>query len=146
MTAAIAAIRARRAEMNVPPSKKAQLFIKTAYKDTFASSEALFVKMASASSVTLTDAYEGDNAVSIVTDAATIYIPLADMVDFEKERKRLSAELDKVRSEIARGEAKLANEGFTAKAPAAVVEAERGKLQKAKETEVALIAAIDALQ
>ena len=144
--AAISAIRARRAEMNVPPSKKAQLFIKTAYPETFASSEALFVKMASASSVTLADNYEGENAVSIVTDAATIYIPLADMVDFEKERKRLTAELDKIRSEIARAEAKLANEGFTAKAPAAVVEAERGKLQKSKETEVALIAAIAALQ
>ena len=68
----------------------------------------------------------------IVTDSATIYIPLADMVDFAAERKRLEGEKAKMTGEIKRCEGKLSNEGFTAKAPAAVVAAEQAKLDKYK--------------
>ena len=71
--------------------------------------------------------------MQIITDSATAYIPLADMIDFEAERKRLTAELEKNANEIKRVEAKLAGEGFTSKAPAAVIEGERQKLEKHRE-------------
>ena len=135
---AIRGIRGRRAEMNVPPSRKAKLFIKTAFGDSFLAATPFFQKLASASEVEIVDGYEDEGAVSIVTDAATIYIPMADMVDLEKEKARLTAELTKTQSEIARAEAKLGNQGFVAKAPAAVVEAERSKLEKLKVTAKAL--------
>ena len=95
-------------------------------------SHPFFARLASASSVTVTDTYADDTAVRIVTDSATIYIPLADMVDFAAERKRLEGEMAKIAGEIKRCEGKLSNEGFTAKAPAAVVAAEEAKLEKYK--------------
>ena len=139
---AIRGIRGRRAEMNVPPSRKAKLFVKTAFGDSFLAATPFFQKLASASEVEIVDGYEDEGAVSIVTDAATIYIPMADMVDLEKEKARLTAELNKTQSEIARAEAKLGNQGFVAKAPAAVVEAERSKLEKLKVTAKALADAL----
>ena len=71
-----------------------------------------------------------DDAVQIVTDAATVYLPMADLIDLEKEKARLAAELARLDGEIERANKKLSNESFTAKAPAAVVEGERAKLQK----------------
>ena len=130
---AIQAIRARRAEMQVPPSRKAAIYIVTGDKDAFGpGSHPFFARLASASSVTVTDTYADDTAVRIVTDSATIYIPLADMVDFAAERKRLEGEQSKIAGEIKRCEGKLSNAGFTAKAPAAVVAAEEAKLEKYK--------------
>ncbi len=140
--AAIRAIRNRRAEMNVPPSKKANLYIVTKYPESFSAATGIFSKLASAESVHLVDSYAADGAVSIVTDAATVYIPLGDLVDFEKERTRLTAELTRVRGEITRLAAKLSNEGFVAKAPAAIVETERVKLGKYRETEAQLVDAL----
>ncbi len=140
--AAIRAIRIRRAEMGVVPSRKAKVFIETRYPEAFSGSEAFFEKMASASSVSIVDSFADDTAVRIITDSATIHIPLADMVDFEAERKRLEAELKTTESEIARAEGKLANEGFIARAPAAVVDGERAKLEKYKEKRESIIAAI----
>ncbi len=139
---AIRAIRARRAEMGVVPSRKAKVFIETRYPEAFAGAAAFFEKMASASSVSVVDAFDDDTAVRIITDSATIHIPLADMVDFEAERKRLEAELKTTESEIARAEGKLANEGFISRAPAAVVDGERAKLEKYKEKRESIIAAI----
>lgn len=130
---AIQAIRARRAEMQVPPSRKAAVYIVTADKNAFGpGSHPFFARLASAASVTVADTYADDSAVRIVTDSATIYIPLADMVDFAAERKRLEGEKAKMTGEIKRCEGKLSNEGFTAKAPAAVVAAEQAKLDKYK--------------
>ena len=140
--ALIRAIRNRRAEMNVPPSRKAALYVVTPYGDTFRDAAVFFEKLASAASLTITDGYEADDAVSIVTDAATAYIPMGDLVDFEKEKARLSAELKKTEGEIARLEGKLSNQGFVAKAPAAVVEAERVKLEKYKATREQLMSAL----
>ena len=128
--ALIKAIRARRTEMGVAPSRKAKLFIVTKFADTFANATEFFKKLASASDVESTDSYEDSTAVQIITDSATAYIPLADMIDFEAERKRLTEELKKNDGEIKRLEGKLSNEGFVAKAPAAVVEGERAKLAK----------------
>ncbi len=126
---AIRAIRNRRSEMNVPPSKKAALFIESSYADTYnTKTEAFFVKLASASSISYVDSYEDENAVQIITDSAKIYIPLGDLVDFEKEKERLNKEKAKTISEIERIEKKLSNEGFVAKAPQAVIDGERAKL------------------
>ena len=131
---AIRAIRNRRSEMNVPPSKKAKLYIVTDYKDTFKpESFPHFERLASASSVEVVDKYDRDDAVSVVTDSATVYIPLADMIDFEKELARLEAEKEKTIGEIERIEKKLSNESFVSKAPEKVVNGEKEKLAKYRE-------------
>ncbi|MDD6981511.1 MAG: valine--tRNA ligase [Clostridia bacterium] len=135
---AIRAVRNRRSEMNVPPSKKANLYIVTKYPETFRAAESFFAKLASTSELHLVDRYDAENAVSIVTDAATLYIPLGDLVDLEKERERLTNELARVDGEITRLEAKLANEGFVSRAPAAIVDGERQKLAKYRETKTQL--------
>ena len=136
----IRAIRTRRAEMNVAPSKKAKVSLVTRYKEAFENAGAFFARLASASETEIVDAYTDENAVTVVTDSATAYIPLSDIIDFEKERARLSAELEKIEGEIVRVEKKLSNESFVAKAPAAVVDAERAKLAKYAETKDSLIA------
>lgn len=131
----IKAVRNRRAEMNVPPSKKTTLYIVSAYGDTFNSGVShFFTRLASASDVIYTGEFTGDNAVSIVTGSATAYIPLAEMIDTEKELARLTKELENTEKEIDRLTKKLSNEGFTSKAPAAVVEGEKAKLEKYRET------------
>ena len=141
----ITAIRTRRAEMNVPPSKKAKLFVVTKYSETFKRAEKILEKLASASEVVLTDSYDSDDAVMIATDAGRLYIPLAEVIDFEKERARLSAEMKKNDAEIERIEKKLQNEGFVAKAPAAVIEGERAKLKKYIEIRESLTLALEKL-
>ena len=136
---AIKAIRARRSEMNVAPSKKAKIYIATKHTDAFnAQTEIFFIRLASASEVIVASEFDAqavsaDNAVQIITDSATIYLPLSDIIDFEKERARLTNEKKRLIGEIERIEKKLSNEGFTAKAPAAVVEGERQKMAKYRE-------------
>ena len=142
----ITAVRARRAEMNVPPSKKAKLFVVTKYSDTFRNASKILEKLASASEVILTDSYDADDAVMIATDAGRMYIPLSEVIDFEKERARLTAEMKKNEGEIERLEKKLSNEGFVAKAPAAVIEGERAKLAKYREVRESLKAALEKLK
>ena len=138
----ITAIRARRAEMNIPPSKKAKLYVVTKYAEDFKVTSKILEKLASASEVILTDKYESDDAIMIATDAGSLYIPLAEVIDFEKERARLTQEMKKNDGEIERIEKKLSNEGFVAKAPAAVIEGERAKLKKYLETRESLTAAL----
>ena len=145
--AAIRAIRARRNEMNVPPSRKAKVFIATNYADSFNGTEAFFQRLASASELTVAESYDAsafsaDDAVQIVTDSATVYLPMADLVDLEKEKARLTAELARLDGEIERANKKLSNESFTAKAPAAVVEGERAKLAKYIENRAGVAAAL----
>ncbi len=136
---AIKAIRTRRSEMNVVPSRKAKVYIETKYQDIFDGQSAVFFsRLASASEVIVSDKFDGnevsaDNAVQIITDACTIYLPLSDIIDFEKEKARLQSEQKKLIGEIERIEKKLANEGFVSKAPAAVIEGERAKLAKYRE-------------
>ena len=142
----ITQIRARRQEMNVPPSKKAKLFVVTRYESTFAHCAKILEKLASASEVVITEGYDSDDAVAIATSAGSIFIPLAEVIDFEKERARLSAEMKKNDAEIERIEKKLANEGFVAKAPKAVIDGERAKLAKYLQTRDALTAAIAKLK
>ncbi|MGI6195742.1 MAG: valine--tRNA ligase [Eubacteriales bacterium] len=129
--AAIRALRNVRAQMNVPPSKKAKLYVVSEYADSFnADTAVFFTKLASASEVVLVDAYDADGSVSVVSDGAKLYIPMAEIVDLEKERARLEKEKENAEKEIARVNGKLSNASFTDKAPAAVVEAERAKLAK----------------
>jgi valyl-tRNA synthetase len=148
---AIKAIRARRNEMNVPPSRKAKVYIATKYTDAFNESTAVFFsRLASASEVEIgesfDDAFSADDAVRIVTDSATIFLPLSDIVDTEKERARLEGEQKKLVGEIERIEKKLSNEGFVAKAPAAVVEGEKAKLAKYRENLDGVLAALAKLK
>ena len=103
------------------------------------------MKLASASEVIITDSYDSDDAVMIATESGTVYIPLADVIDFEKERARLSAELKKNEGEIKRLEGKLSNEGFVAKAPAAVIEGEKKKLRGYLDARASLEAALKKL-
>ncbi len=138
----ITAIRARRSEMNIPPSKKAKLFVVTKYENTFTSCAKMLEKLASANEVIITDSYDADDAIMIATASGNMYIPLADVIDFDKERERLQGEMKKNESEIERLEKKLSNEGFVAKAPAAVIDGERAKLNKYLETREALKAAL----
>jgi valyl-tRNA synthetase len=133
---AIRAIRTRRSEMNVIPSRRAKLYIATKYTDSFCEATVpFFVRLASASEVEIAESFDisADNSVQIITDAATIYLPLADLIDFEKEKARLAGEEKKLVGEIERLEKKLSNEGFVAKAPAAVIDGEKAKLAKYKE-------------
>ena len=144
--AVIDAIRARRSEMNVPPSRKAKLFITTAHKDSFGKDTFDFFKaLASASEVEVVDEYNGENAVQIITHSATVYIPMADMVDTEKEKARLNAELTKVQGEIDRLVKKLSNEEFVKKAPEKVVSLEKEKLAKYESTKQGIVDALASL-
>ena len=139
---AIRAIRNTRAEMNVPPSKKARLFVVTKYEDNFRQCEKIIEKLAYTSEVIITDKYESDDAVMIATDSGSLYIPLSEVVDLDKERARLADQMKKNDMEIERIEKKLSNEGFVSKAPAAVIDGEKAKLAKYLETKEALKVAI----
>ena len=144
----IRAIRNRRAEMNIAPSRKAAVFIETRYADAFNSATApFFARLASASGIEVAESFpadrvSADTCVQVVTPAATAYLPLSDLVDYEKERARLTAEIAKVSAEVERLDRKLSNQGFVAKAPAAVVDAERAKLAAAREKLTATEAAL----
>ena len=113
--------------------------------DVFGAAEGFFRKLAGASEVLFPESYEDEGSVSIVTDAVTVYIPLADMIDFEKEKARLSKELEKTEGEIKRLSGKLSNEGFLAKAPEAVVAQEKEKLAKYEATKESLLAELKKL-
>lgn len=130
---AIRAVRNRRAEMNVPPSKKAHVYIVTQDKEVFQQGEPFFVRLASAASVEVGDSFQMDTAVQVVTDAARIFIPMDELIDKEKELARLAKEKESALKDIDMISRKLANEGFVAKAPAVVVQGEKAKLQRHKE-------------
>ena len=144
--AVIDAIRARRSEMNVPPSRKAKVIITTPYKESFTEATYDFFKaLASASEVEVLDEYNGDGAVQIITHAGTVYIPMAEMVDTEKEKARLNSELTKVQGEIDRLVKKLSNEEFVKKAPEKVVALEKEKLAKYESTKQGIVDALASL-
>jgi len=126
---AVKAVRNRRAEMNVAPSKKAQVFIETLNGDTFKKGTEFFKRLSSASDVSVGEKFDGmDKAVSIITESARIYIPMDELVDFEAERERLNKEKEKLQKDIDFVNGKLNNPNFVAKAPEKVVEAQRKAL------------------
>ncbi|MBO5121787.1 MAG: valine--tRNA ligase, partial [Oscillospiraceae bacterium] len=138
---AITAVRARRAEMNVPPSKKAQMVLVTARPATYEVGVHFIKRLAYASEVTVTTEAPADltGMVTVVTHDANIYLPLAELVDIAAELERIAKERAKAEDNLRRIEAKLSNESFTSRAPEAVVNAEREKADKAR----ALIAKLD---
>ncbi len=127
---AIKAVRNRRSEMNVAPSKKAKVIIDTAFTDTFKNGADFFTRLASASEVDIIPGYEDDTAVTIITADAKIYIPMDELVDFKAELERLNKEKAGVQKDIDFIMNKLNNANFVAKAPANLVEEQREKLQK----------------
>ena len=131
---AIRAIRNRRAEMNIPPSKKSKVYVETAFSDVFAVGSEFIKRLAYASDVEIADAF-GDlgNTVTIVTNDAKIYIPLGDLVDFEAEAKRLQKELAAAEEKLAFINKKLDNPGFVNKAPEKVVQQNRDEAVKLTE-------------
>ncbi len=130
---AIRAIRNRRGEMNVPPSRKAHVYIATEKKDIFSVSAVFMQKLASASEVTVGDSFNIEGSVSIVTADAKIYIPMGDLVDFEAERKRLLKERETAEKKLQQINGKLNNPGFLAKAPANVIETQKADAEKLTE-------------
>lgn len=131
---AIRAIRNRRAEMNIHPSKKSKVYVETAFSDVFAVGSEFIKRLAYASDVEIADAF-GDlgNTVTIVTNDAKIYIPLGDLVDFEAEAKRLQKELAAAEEKLAFINKKLDNPGFVNKAPEKVVQQNRDEAAKLTE-------------
>ncbi|MDY4953439.1 MAG: valine--tRNA ligase [Candidatus Onthomonas sp.] len=132
--AAIKGIRARRAEMNVPPSRKAELRIVTDQGDVFQTGIPFLQRLASTTGVNITADAPADlsGLVSVVTADAKLYIPMAELVDLDAERKRLSKELEKKKKYQSGIEKKLSNEKFLAKAPEDVVQREKDNLAKAQ--------------
>ena len=128
--AVIKAVRNRRAEMGVPVSKKAKVCIVSSSPETFRAGAAYICRLASASEVEVGDSFQSEGAVRIVTDAATVFIPMRELVDAEKELARLHKELENAEKDKEFIEKKLSNAGFVAKAPAAVVEQQRENLSK----------------
>ncbi len=141
---ALKAVRNQRSEMNIPPSKKAKVYIKTDKPEVFAQGTGFFEKLASASEAIVAgeDFVPPANAVSCVVEGAQLFLPLDDLVDKEKELARLEKEKERLLSEIKRVEGKLNNPGFTQKAPAQVVEEERKKEAKYREMLVKVLESI----
>lgn len=144
--AAIKAVRARRTEMNVPPSVKAKIFIETADGELFKSCSVFFEKLASASSVEVAEKYEIEDSVTAVTDSARLFIPMDELIDKDKELARLNKEKAKVQKDIDFLSGKLSNEGFLAKAPEKLVEAEKAKLAKAEDKMAKINQSIEAMK
>ncbi len=131
---AVRAIRNRRAEMNIPPSKKAAVFVETDDVNTFTYGAEFIKRLASASDVFVSACADNtENCVSIVTDSARIFIPMGELVDFEAEKKRLQKELAAAQDKLDFINKKLSNPGFVGKAPQKVVEQNRADAAKLEE-------------
>ncbi len=129
---AIKAVRARRSEMNVPPSRKSHLIIVTDKAKAFTDGEKFICKLAYASGVEVRAELpeSTDGMVSVITDNARMFMPMAELVDLEKERARMEKELANAKKQLDGQNAKLANENFVSRAPEKVVNTEREKKAK----------------
>lgn len=142
---AIRAIRNARAEKNIPPSKKAAVYVETEYADTFQNAAAFFERLAGASGLVVGKDFDLGSTMQVVTESARIFIPMGELIDVQKERERLNKEKADCEKEIAFFEGKLSNEKFVSRAPEAVVNQERQKLQKANERLQKILESIQAL-
>jgi len=129
----IKAIRNRRAEMNVPPSKKVTVNIETELLSVFSAGIPYICRLAYASEVNIAKEVSHDKSISIVCEKANVYMPMKELVDVEKELERLSKDRQKALVDKEFFEKKLNNAGFMAKAPEKVVEAQREGFKKAEE-------------
>ena len=131
---AVKAVRSRRAEMNVPPSKRPTLIITSDRPEVFEAGRTYLSKLAYAGEVEISAEAPADTEgmVSVVTGSAKMFMPMAELVDIEKERARIEKELEKARAQLEAQNKKLANESFVSRAPEAVVNAERERAEKAK--------------
>ena len=145
---AIRAIRARRTEMNVPPSKKAALYVLTNKPQVFHEGEGFLQRLAYADTVSLLDAEPAnlDGMITITTPDAKLYIPMGQLVDVAKELARITKELEGAKKFLASIEGKLKNEKFVSRAPEAVVNAEREKAAKHRDLIAQLEESLAAMQ
>ena len=143
---AIKGIRATRTGMNVPPSVKAKVYIETSEQEIFRSGVMFFERLASASEVEIAGKWDIPDSVTVVTDCARIFIPLSDIIDVEKEMARLDKEKKAVQKDLDFLNGKLNNQGFLAKAPEKLIEAEKAKLAKAQEKMAKIEESIAALK
>ncbi|MBQ3109699.1 MAG: valine--tRNA ligase [Clostridia bacterium] len=132
---AIKAIRNLRTSMNVPPSRKAAMYIVTKNPSLYEAGSVFFEKLAGAASVEVSDsdAIVPEGCVNAVAPGATIFMPTGELVDTEKERERLTKEKKRLEGEIARVEKMLSNEGFVSRAPQKLIDEEKAKGVKYKE-------------
>ena len=142
---AIRAIRNRRTEMNVPPSRKAKVFIAAKDQAPFKNGAAFFGRLASASEIEVAESFDLPGAVTIVTADAKIYIPMDELINKAAELERLKKELAGAEKELSFNEKKLANEGFMAKAPEKLKNDVRANAEKYREKIEMIKAAILAL-
>ena len=143
----IKAVRAAKTELNCPPSRKVSLYIVTENKRLISANCDSILKLAGAKEINYVQsaADAGENAVAKVLSSGTVYIPMGELVDIEKEKARLEGELEKVMDEIRRADGKLNNQGFIAKAPKKLVDDERAKLNKYIELREKILAQLKSL-
>ena len=132
--------------MNIPPSKKAKVYIETVETAIFTDGIPFLQRLASASEVEVGEKFALEGAVQVITHAARALIPMDELIDREKELARLEKEREKCQSDIDFIGRKLDNAGFVAKAPAQLIEAERNKLAQHKERMAKILEAIASLQ
>ena len=142
----IRGVRNRRAEMNVPPSRKTNLYIATAEPNTFENGIAILNKLAYATQITIGQAIDIEGAVTIVTNDAKVYIPMDELVDKKAELARLNKELETAKKQFAQVNGKLNNQGFLSKAPAQVVEGVKKDFDTLTERIQLIESSISALQ
>ena len=145
---AIRSIRNRRAEMNVPPSKKAALYICAQHREVFQEGIGFMQRLAYADDVVLlhSEPENIDGMVCCTTADAKLYIPMGQLVDVEKEIARIEKELDKAQKNLASIRGKLSNEKFVSRAPEAVVNAEKEKAETAQKLIAQLTESLNALK
>ena len=142
----IRGIRNRRSEMNVPPSRKAKVFIATEEQQTFVAGTAIVQRLAYANEVTVGSSFDMDGAVTIVTDDATVYIPMDELVDKKAEIARLTKEMEAAKKQLAQCTGKLNNQGFLSKAPANVVEGVKADAERLSDRIALIETSLAALQ
>ena len=142
----IRGVRNRRAEMNVPPSRKTNLYIATAEPNTFENGISILNKLAYATQITIGQVFDIEGAVTIVTNDAKVYIPMDELVDKKAELARLNRELETAKKQFAQVNGKLNNQGFLSKAPAQVVEGVKKDFETLTERIQLIESSISALQ
>ena len=148
---AVRGVRNLRAEMDVPPSRKAHMYIvceDANNAEIFKELENTYASFLGASQVQVQSDRTGiaEDAVSVVTASAVIYIPLEDLVDFEKERERLNKEKERLEKELARSNGMLNNEKFISKAPESKIREEKEKLEKYRQMMDQVLARLEQLK